>query len=441
MIAVVRVCWLFFSAFPVQRWLGVLGSALLAIGLGAALLGTDWRVSAMLGVIAFAVFVLFPAAVAAGGVLRALSAPHNHQFLPFFRVRVLLATALLMALLTAPFCFVVLGPAAPNGQVLPVEVIVLAFGALTAFVLSMFVISGQWNWMFPVLALFFVSSFWVNSGGPKRLLAAGLSPAVLVGAAAASAWLIFVIWYLRVRRVRPPMLTPAGRSSRQLGPSEVLPYATAARALLSGFIESPPTRVLLQVVGTGVAIGGAIALLTHLAKPPNKPPTLTAFFWPVVMMSVMAEGIYRLVRRSRLLWLHVPGSRADVLPIVEAAMAYRYLWTVALNVSMAAMVLGLQAASPPDVGWALALALSAALYGSYVGLAAVSGFGLLILGCLPMLIVQIAVLGTSGATGALGLTAMLALQLIGAGAFRWWGARRWRGIDWSRFRPLRDAVL
>ncbi len=439
MSAILRVCWLFFSAFPVQRWLGVLGVVLLAIGLGAALLGIDWRVSAVLGAIAFAICVLFPAAFAAGGVLRALSAPHNHQFLPFFRVRVLLATGLLMALLLSPLCVMLFF--APNGVVPPVEAVVFEFGALTAIFLAMFVITGNWNRMFPVLALLFGLSIWLRFEGPLRLRDAGVSFGALLGAATAGAWLIFGVWYLRVRRIRPPMLTPLGRFSRPLGPTEVLPRVTAERTVVNGVIERSPAQTLLRAIGLGVAVGATIALLTYLSRVPSRPPLFTAFMWPFVMMFVTAETTYRLVRQSRLLWLHVPGSRAEVLRVVEAAMTRRNLWITVFNLSMLATVLGLEGTTPHEIGWALALALSAALYGSYVGLAAVSGFGLLILGCLPMLIVQIVVLGTNGVASDAGVTALLAVQLVGAGSFRLLAVRRWRGIDWQRFRPLGSNIL
>ncbi len=442
MSAIARVCWLFFSAFPLQRWLGVLGTALLAVGLGAAVLGIDWRVSVMLGVIAFAICVLFPAAFAAGGVLRALSAPHNHQFLPLFRVRVLLATALLMALLLMPFCLVFFVPAAPHGEAPPPEAVVFAFGALTATFLAMFVISGDWSRMYFVLPLLFALSLWLRLEGPLRLRDAGVSFAALIGAAGAGAWPIFAVWYLRVRHIRPPMLAPrAGRFSRQLGPTEVPSHATAVRTLMNGAIGRSPTQVLLRVVGAGIAIGAAIGLFTYLARSSNPPPPLTAFFWPFVMMIAMAESVYRLGRQSRLLWLHLPGSRADVLRVVEAAFARRYLWMTAFNLSLIAVVIGIQGSPLRELGWALGLALSAALYGSYVGLTAVRGLGVLILGCAPMAIVQLAVLGISGAPSELELAALVAAQLLGAGALRLLAARRWRGIDWLRFRPLRNDFL
>jgi hypothetical protein len=448
MSAIVRVCWLFFSAFPVQRWLGVLGTALLAVGLGAAVLGIDWRVSVMLGVIAFAICVLFPAAFAAGGVLRALSAPHNHQFLPLFRVRVLLATGLLMALLLAPVCFMFFVPPASNGEAPPLQAVafafqavVFAFGAVTAILLAMFVITGNWNRMFLVLPLLFALTLWLRLEGPLRLRDAGISIAALVGPAGTGAWLIFVVWYLRVRRIRPPMLTPVGRFSRQLGPAEMPSRATAGRAVMNGVIEVSPTKMLLRAIGLGLAIGATLALVAYLARSQNRTPSFTTFIWPFVMMTATAETTYRFVRQSRLLWLQVPGSRADVLRVVEAAMGRRYLWQTAFNLSLFATLLALQGPALRDVGWALALALSAALYGSYVGLAAVRGLGLLIVGCGPMAIAQIAVLGTSGATTALEFTALLAVQLLGAVVFRLLGAQRWRRMDWMRFRPLGNNIF
>ncbi len=375
--------------------------------------------------------------MAAGGVLRAVVAPHNHQFLPLFRVRLLLATGLLMALLLAAFYLVFL-PAILNGEAPPVEAIVFVFGALTALFLAMFVITGDWNRMFIVLALLFALSLWLRLEGPLRLRDAGVSFAAVIGVAGACAWLVFAVWFLRVRRIRPPMLTPTLWYSRQLGPAEVLPHATARRTVMNGVIEASTAKMLLLVIGLGLVIGGAFALAAYLVKSQNGSQSLTIFVWPFVMMIVMAETTYRVVRQSRLLWLHVPGSRAEVLRVVETALVRRYLWIVAFNLAVAATVLVLQAPALREIGWALAL--SAALYGSYVGLATIRGFRLLILGCGPMAIVQIALLGTSGATTT-ELTAMLAAQLLGTLLFRLFAARRWHRIDWLRFRPLGNNIL
>ena len=126
---------------------------------------------------------------------------------------------------------------------------------------------------------------------------------------------------------------------------------------------------------------------------------------------------------------------------MEAALGRRYLWILAFNLSLTAAALVLLGPTPREIGWPLALALSAALYGSNVGLAAIRGFTLLILGCVPMAIAQITVIGTSGAATAPELIVLLAVQLVGAAAFRLFAAQRWRKIDWLRFRPLGNNIL
>ena len=95
---VLRVCWTFYTAFPLQRWLAVAG----VLTGGLALAGGIWSGDAafyVLGGIFFAVLAVFPAVFAGGAMLRALSAPRNHQLWPHFRVRMLVAVAVFVTTL------------------------------------------------------------------------------------------------------------------------------------------------------------------------------------------------------------------------------------------------------------------------------------------------------------------------------------------------------
>jgi len=460
MSAVIRVWWVFFTAFPVQRWLAVGGLCLLGLGIAATLLadgrlavslglppGAEGRFALTLGLIAFAVLALFPAVFASGGILRALAAPLSHQLLPLFRLRLLLAMALFLVILVAPVgALFWLRPALPDSA-LPIAAMTIVFGVLTAIVLTMFAAAAQWGWMMLQFPVYIAGALWVGSGGPERLAAAGISLPGLVGAAAAGGWLIFVIWFLRARRIRPPMLLAnAGVwPSRRFADGEMPTRATAARTLVRGRLAKPLVQELAWAVVMGVTLCLGLELLALLPRqvppPPSPPPELMAFIWPFWAMTGMAATTGVLVRQSRLLWLFVPGSRADVLRVVEATMARGYLWAATIIATTIAMAVALEWLAPREIGWAAALLLSAALYGCYVGLTTMRGYLLPIAGCLAMALLQVAILRTGGGASASALAAMIAAHVLGACLFRYLATRRWRSIDWLQVQPIRQTRL
>ena len=439
MSAIVRVWWIFFTAFPLQRWLGIAGGCFLGLGIAATWLGVDGRLALTLGLLWFAVLALFPAVFASGGILRALAAPQSHQLLPLFRVRTLLAMALFLVILVAPVgALFWVRPALPNP--VPFEAMAIALGVLTAIVLTMFAATAHWGWMMLQFPAYIASALWAGTGGPQRLAAAGISLPGLIGAAAAAAWLIFAIWFLHVRRIRPPMLLPTGAwPSRRFADGELPTRATAARTLVRGQLDRPLAQDLAWAVVTGVVLCLGIKLLAFLPRQTPSPPTFTAFVWPFWVMTFMAAPTYVAVRQSRLLWLFVQGSRAEVLRLVETTMARHYLWAATVIATVIAMAVAFEWLAPREIGWAAALMLSAALYGYYVGLT--GGLWLAVVGCVAMLIVQIALLQTGGPTNVIALTAMVAAHVLGAALFRFLATRRWRSIDWLQVRPIRQTRL
>ena len=209
MSAVLRVWWTFYTAFPLQRWLAV-----------AAVAGVFSPGDAPfypLGAIFFAVLAVFPAVFAAGAVLRALSAPRNHQLWPRFRVRMLIAVALFVTTIALLPAALVMLAAFADGRPLPAAVLVYPFGFVTVAYRWTYLFSGDWRFglLFPV-GLFAAVALLRVSFGPAG---ANATPVLsLVAAAALLAWVAFVVGYLSVRRVGQWMLT-AARGPRWETPS------------------------------------------------------------------------------------------------------------------------------------------------------------------------------------------------------------------------------
>ncbi|HEX7236834.1 MAG TPA: hypothetical protein VF405_07730, partial [Gammaproteobacteria bacterium] len=85
--AALRVWWTFFTALPLQRWLGGIGAVLagLLALLGLVLEQPLW----VAGLVLFFVLAVFPTMLASAAVFRALSSPRANQLLPHFRGRML----------------------------------------------------------------------------------------------------------------------------------------------------------------------------------------------------------------------------------------------------------------------------------------------------------------------------------------------------------------
>src|SRR5262245_56904266 len=120
--AVLRVCWTFFTALPLERVLGGLGAVWCGLLVLGQLVTPGWEGLWILGVIGLFVLVLFPSVFASPAVFRALSAPRANQLLPHFRARMLVGVTLFMVAVLAPFALLLLNERAASGPT-PLEVI------------------------------------------------------------------------------------------------------------------------------------------------------------------------------------------------------------------------------------------------------------------------------------------------------------------------------
>jgi len=169
--------------------------------------------------------------------------------------------------------------------------------------------------------------------------------------------------------------------------------------------------------------------------------SLTSFFWPLTFMLLYGERSLAIVRQSRLVWLKIPGSRDAVRLEIERVLWRNWVFGAALFAFVAAI-----AASPlvgADASRALlglAATAGAALYGTYIAMAAMPSIATYFLAFgAPMVLLQIVLLARAEPS----LTAVavvVGIELAGAGLLRALVIRRWHTVDWLRLRPLETLV-
>ncbi|HEY9181990.1 MAG TPA: hypothetical protein VIQ99_02250 [Gammaproteobacteria bacterium] len=437
MSAVLRVFWLFYTAFPLQRWLAVTGVVLCSI----LIAGGFWLEAPdavyLLVAATFTVLAAFPAVFAGAALFRALSAPRSHQLFPHFRARMLLATALLAASSILWFAAVLAVPALLEGRALPAAVLVYPFGFVTAVFIWVFLFSGDWRWgsAYLLLPLGVVMLLRTGPGSTD----ADTLPLWPVATVASLAWAAFGVWYSRVRLVRPLMLTAAAR--REVRPWTDFPTrAGAIRAMLAWNGQPSLFRPFLVAVGGGGAIGIALLVLTVLMLPKlGRMPFLTSFIWPFCCMAIAGAVAGRIVGQSRLLWLMVGGGRDDIRRLIERAAWRNGVAALAVTMTTALIVIVPLGPSAREVALGLAVCASAAIYGVYVALSAVPGIKTQLVGFGLMSVAQLALIARADPAVA-SVAIIVAAQLLGAALFRALAVRRWRRIDWRLVQPIRGMV-
>jgi hypothetical protein len=456
--AVARIYWTFFTAFKAQRWLGALGLVMLGIGvfLGLVDVLTDKVTRIPFALIALAGCTLIPTACKTGGMLRALAVPRANSLLPHFRVRVLLAVALFVGSIAllwyASGAGLVLlgGDRAPEGGLAVVGAsTAYVVGALTALVLSVFVITAQPNWMWLGFPLLLAGWNWMEADGPRQLAAAGFSLPWIVGIASLGAWVAFAVWYLRAQRIRPVLLitdthgwteTWRRRADRQQKrwPASFSRGSAMGILLWSGRVQPALPRQLLNAAALGTFLCLAAPLLQYLPSQTEMPPPFTAFVWPFYAMLFSLFAAYFIVQGSRRAWLRVPGQRIRVLRAVEWEMARFYLRAVTCIAALVLARVFVFEAPLTEAAWGIALMVSAVLYSGCMALASVRTAWPILFGLFGMLVVQIVLLGMEQRLASPPEPgALLGVQLTAAAVLRVVAELRWRNIDWLKLRPMR----
>jgi hypothetical protein len=430
--AVLRVFWLFYTAFPLQRWLAVVGAVIGGVLIVVDLLSSETSVGIAAGALIFTILTAFPAMFAGAALLRALSAPRSHQLFPYFRLRALSAAALLVASLVLWFGILLAAPALLVDRAVPPAVLVFPFGFVTAVFVWSWLFSGDWRWAFAfvLLPLGVITLVRTGPGAPD----AGTLPVIPVLIGASLAWMAFGVWYLRVRLVRPLMLKPASR--------DVVPWAesptrnAAIRAVLTWNGHPGVLRPLLVAIGAGGAAGIALLVIAFLSQKSIVAPFISGFIWSFVCMTMAGGLTARVASHSRLLWLTIEGNRDDIRRRVERA-AWRGAAAVLITFVVFALVVVFPlGASARELVLGLAVCSSATCYGVYVALAAPQTSKTQILGFGLMALAQIALIARAEPT-VTSVAIVVAAQLLGAALFRLLAVKRWRHMDWRLLRPLK----
>ena len=432
--AALRVWWTFFTAVPLQRVLGMVGGGLMGLAfIGYLITGKLFFLP--VGYIAFVVLAAVPALFSAPALFRSLSAPRMYQLLPHFRSRMLLAASLLLGALLVAAIGMLTGPALVSERALPVGAISYPLAFLVGMFLVLFLAFGNWRWA-ALLPLGLVALTQLRDLSPATAEMLAATPAWLWSAIALGAWAGFAAWYLRVRHVRGVMRMPQPKSN--VNAAMPVSRAVAIRVLLTSIAPrndkqqlSPRNAPLLFL-----AFAVVIALITQGLRSFS----LASVFWPLALMLLFGERSMAIVRQSRLLWLRVPGARDTVRRQIEQALwrnlAFGCVFLVVVSAIAASPLVGLGAA---EAVLGFTVSAGAAIYASYVAMAAVPGVATYFWGFGSMAVLQIALLVFSNyAPTAVVLVA--AVELAGAVLLRALAVRRWRTVDWLRFRPLPALV-
>lgn len=431
--AVLRVWWTFFTALPLQRvlaWIGAVWCG--SFVLGGLVAGGDglW----VLGVVGLFVLVIFPSVFASAAVFRALSAPRANQLLPHFRARMLVGITLFMVAVLAPFALLLLNERTGGGPT-PLEVIGYVLTVSTALFMWMFMMFGDWRWVWLWIVVPAVFGLIGLSSSSARELLSGI-PAGAWPGAALLAWVAFVAWYVRARRIRPVMYVPqppAGAWARTDLDGTVT-RELALRTLVTGEPPRQGRRTLGYGIGTNIGLAViTLVLLTSFAGFAS----FTSFVWPFGTMLLLWGKATSIVHRSRLLWLRMPGSREAVRGEVERALLRTARGGVLVIVGIAAVYAAspLVDAHPQQLLAGFALATCAALFSTYLAFASIPGRALHLVSFGLMTALQLVLLlPPSPSLAAIGI--VIAAELGGAILFRVLAVARWRHVDWVRLRPL-----
>ena len=436
--AVLRVWWTFFTALPLQRLLGWIG----AVWCGLFVLGglvTGGEGFWILGVIGLFVLVIFPSVFASAAVFRALSAPRANQLLPHLRARMLVGITLFMMAVLAPFALLFLNERTGNGPT-PLEVIGYVLVVSTAIFMWMFVLFGDWRWVWLGIVIPAVFGLIGSSSGAAREAVAGI-PAWAWPGAALLVWVLFGAWYVRARRIRPVMYVPQATSGAwaRADLDGTVTRELALRTLVTGQPPRQERRALGFVVGANIALAAIVlVVVTSFAGFAS----FTSFVWPFGTMLLLWGKATSIVHRSRLLWLRTPGSRGTVRREIERALLRNARGGVLVIAGIAAVYAAspLVDAEPQQLLAGFGLTTCAALFSTYLAFASIPGRMLHLASFGLMMGLQLALLRPpSPSWTAIGI--VIAAELGGAILFRALAILRWRRVDWVRLRPLSASSM
>jgi hypothetical protein len=447
--ATLRIAFSAFSLVPLQRWLNVVGGAMVVIGTLVALTAPNPQVSigatAVLSLIGTFFIVMAPLFFG-GFALRYASTRSLLHLRPHGRARMLagatLAITLIAGLVTLPILVEYLYLAWHGGTaqlarlpggLKPTSWFMAAWAFTATAWLALFIVSASRLLMMMTPALVVAIPVLLRARAPGSLQAP-----VALGCTLA-AWALFAIWYLRAQRVRAPGWL-ADRSPLGFGESTIGPVAP-----LSPTADGPSPQIAqrLYLLGSTSLLGSALAglipaliilVLMKILMKRDAGQEMPAHFLFALCFIGGSIG-FMVTRRARHLWLRTGLPRIALFHQVERLALPTSLLTFGTG---ATLLLGVSLWGRPELAPQLLLyaaagvALSTSLF--YLGCSWTRGWNaediLATLGLNVLVMVVLVMIDPEH-------DAPLARIGIGAGVFvlltlllRWHARRRWRVLDW-----------
>lgn len=450
-----RIVWLYFTLFPVQRWLGVVALFLSAIAIvtvafalfTGSIAGQGGAASGLLAaLLSFPAIFLLPAVLVAGAAFRALSAPATHRLLPAFRRRVLSSILLFTAIVCG---FAMLFVSFANSAVSPTDrlalplALLVVLGGVSAALYFTFRLTRASRWFVVEVITFVVALQVLANVADSGAFSSAVTQWLLIGLIL-TGWLGFGFWYMRVPAIAPADMNAGLADARNSQVLKGLPRRDQALTVL--LTARVPIRLATAVPGAVLAGVILVAVLSLLLGSRFWEGSASGSLLPSMLMSfgiVSAINLNALGARARYLWLLGCGSRAEILSHVERAAGKQMLIAVLMVATVLASLRLIDAEF--ESGRAMAILLLSIGFiplCCYLGLIRCRNFGIgdgalvtvagLAIVVLNIVIVRIPLGGAS--------VFLISLVVVAAALLvRFIVRRRFSRVDWLEFRVARQS--
>ena len=460
--AVLNLTRLYFSVFPIQRWLPwivvslmILFIALLGVRTGFADLQRLAQGGAMLLALAI-VLSLLPALFTAGPLFRYLSAPSSHRLLPHFRRKLLLSLGLWFLVIFSLPAAVAVFIAIIEGGVSPFVPVATIFVFISATFYFCFRLTAPSPRTVVEIVLFLVLlQFLADLEERNQVM-----NQVVVAAAVLMvvAWIVFIFWFLRQGRVSPVVWKwDDGQSTGRVFSfwENRLPDDIPRELAITAILRGRPSRLLTKRSGfagglSGLVMSGVVTTAIGYLIGAIVAHDGVAVPYPIeyaiaVGGSVgMALGVHQMASRVRLLWLLYGAARLSLFRALEReALELGVLIIVFVGLLFAGIQLAGASIGGRSALLILLLGVALSLLVIYIGivrarnLGTIEFFGWLLAGAASFA----AYYGyVSGSWPDL-VAPVVLLQVFLAVLLRWLAIRRWRRVDWLDFKPYKFGLV
>jgi hypothetical protein len=445
----------YFSVVPLHRWVSIVSAALLLLSLVLAAFNPGGGAMA-LAFLGAGMLALGPGLMG-GGMHRYASSRTLMHLRPNGRLRMLLAATVAITLFASIAVVPVIvshamplagAESIPFRDVSPLWMFAIGWSVTALMWAGTFItgasqLQGLIFGLLPLVALRFGKALAIALPSPPVVLGAG----VLI-------WVVFGLWYMQVRSLRP-MPSYADRTPADVGDpltmllqsrfdsarGAISPAGALNQYLFGAF--SVGTRALLLGSSWVLLAGVFLLALASFAFPGgiSGEPRMVAqlVFLPMFLVTNASMG-FSLTRRARMVWLRPGQDRATLFAHAERGGLIFCLLSMGTG---AAAFLALSLLSWPGHTTAIFLFAGAqitfALCLLYCGLSLTRGWAeldvSLCVGLIILFLVEVIMLRPWGEYRS-GSAVMFGFLLLLVPALRWHASRRWRALDWRVARML-----